>query len=75
MRLFGTITGEVDRFDRADWMTPPFDLAWRASVTVSATVIRRAPTAASGTMRRGASAASDVLRRSATATSDKIRRH
>lgn len=28
MRLFGVVDGTVDRFDRAGWMTPPFDVAF-----------------------------------------------
>jgi hypothetical protein len=27
VRLFGRVTGIVDRFDRAEWLTLPFDLA------------------------------------------------
>lgn len=29
MRLFGQVDGAVDRRDRAGWLTPPFDLAFR----------------------------------------------
>lgn len=25
MRLFGKVDGQINRFDRAEWMTPPFD--------------------------------------------------
>ena len=28
MRLFGKINAAIDRFDRAQWMSAPFDLAW-----------------------------------------------
>lgn len=28
MRLFGVVDGTVDRKDRAQWMTPVFDLAF-----------------------------------------------
>jgi len=28
MRLFGKVDGVVDRFDRAGWLSLPFDLAW-----------------------------------------------
>lgn len=28
MRLFARPNGSVDRYDRAAWLTPPFDLAW-----------------------------------------------
>lgn len=28
MRLFGKVDGTIDRFDRAGWMTGPFDLAF-----------------------------------------------
>lgn len=31
MRLFALPDGLVNRFDRAQWMTPPFDLAWFTS--------------------------------------------
>jgi hypothetical protein len=30
VRLFGKVNGVIDRFDRAAWMTPPFDLAFLA---------------------------------------------
>lgn len=30
MRLFGKVDNTVDRFDRAQWLTPPFDLAFSA---------------------------------------------
>lgn len=30
MRLFGKIDGSVNRFDRAQWLTSPFDLAFVA---------------------------------------------
>lgn len=32
MRLFGTITGGIGRHDRAEWLSPPFDLSWVAVV-------------------------------------------
>lgn len=43
MRLFGTVTGSIDRFDRAEWLTPIFDKAFGAPVvldfpTIAATV-------------------------------------
>ena len=28
MRLFGKVDGVIDRFDRAEWLSPPFDGAW-----------------------------------------------
>ena len=28
MRTVAKVDGNVDRFDRALWLTPPFDLAW-----------------------------------------------
>lgn len=28
MRLFGKVDGIIDRYDRAEWMTPPFDGAF-----------------------------------------------
>lgn len=28
MRLFGKVDSAVNRFDRAQMMTPPFDLSW-----------------------------------------------
>lgn len=31
MRLFGKRDGAVDRLDRAEWLTPPFDLAFSAA--------------------------------------------
>ena len=30
MRLFGKVDGTVDRYDRAGWLTPIFDLAFGA---------------------------------------------
>ena len=32
MRLFGKIDGSINRFDRAQWLTSPFDLAFLAPV-------------------------------------------
>ena len=32
MRLFGKVDGSINRFDRADWLTMPFDLSWLATV-------------------------------------------
>jgi len=32
VRLFGKVDGSVDRFDRAAWLTPPFDLAWGTGI-------------------------------------------
>jgi len=40
MRLFGKVDGTIDRFDRAGWLTLPFDLAFAAAV-VPAVVVRR----------------------------------
>lgn len=48
MRLFGTVTGTVTRFDRAEWLTPIFDLALGAAVVVeviTVTVILYVPNA------------------------------
>jgi len=28
MRIFGKVDNTIDRFDRAQWLTPPFDLAF-----------------------------------------------
>lgn len=30
MRLFGKVDGSIDRYDRAEWLTGPFDLAFAA---------------------------------------------
>lgn len=41
MRLFGTLTGTITRFDRAEWLTPIFDRAFDApaeAVTVAVTL-------------------------------------
>ena len=73
MRLFGKLLGIVEEYDRAEWQTPPFDLAWRSRVS-TAENIRRAATATGGTVKRAATAASDTIRRSPTAASDKVRR-
>jgi hypothetical protein len=35
MRLFGKVDGTVDRFDRAEWLTPPFDLAFSTAVAIA----------------------------------------
>ena len=32
MRLFGKANGTIDRHDRAEWLTPPFDGAYQAVV-------------------------------------------
>jgi hypothetical protein len=31
MRLFGKVDGTIDRFDRAGWLTPPFDMAFSST--------------------------------------------
>jgi hypothetical protein len=74
MRLFGRLDGTIDRYDRADWLTPPFDLAFstrfvtpsviRREQTADGTPLRRAP-ASSGTIRRPASPSSVAVRRAA----------
>ena len=33
MRLFGKVNGTIDRFDRAGWLTRPFDGAFRSTAT------------------------------------------
>lgn len=38
MRLFGKVDGVIDRFDRAEWLTMPFDLAF-AEVVVEPDLI------------------------------------
>lgn len=48
MRLFGKLTGTVDRYDRAEWLTPIFDRAFDAPApipTVAATVYGPYPNA------------------------------
>ena len=32
MRLFGKLYSTIDRFDRAEWLTPPFDLYTRTYI-------------------------------------------
>lgn len=32
MRLFGKIDGAINRYDRAEWLTLPFDLAFETPV-------------------------------------------
>lgn len=32
MRLFGKVDGNIDRHDRAEWLSLPFDLAWLNSI-------------------------------------------
>ena len=32
MRLFGKVDNTVDRYDRAEWITPPFDSTFRVRV-------------------------------------------
>lgn len=32
MRLFGIVDGSVDRYDRAQWLTIPFDLAFQQNI-------------------------------------------
>ncbi len=39
MRLFGIVDGTVDRFDRAGWLTMPFDIAFAPLVTGPFTVV------------------------------------
>lgn len=40
MRLFGKVDGAIDRFDRAEWLTGPFDLSWGAPVIILTPVER-----------------------------------
>jgi len=42
MRLFGKVNSAIDRFDRAGWVTPPFDLEL-SSVVVNTTVLSLVP--------------------------------
>lgn len=39
MRLFGKVDGHINRFDRAGWLTTPFDLAF----AISNLIFRRTP--------------------------------
>jgi hypothetical protein len=41
VRLFGKANGSIDRFDRAEWLTPPFDLDLRAVAPGHGGVARR----------------------------------
>lgn len=34
MRLFGKVDGTIDRYDRADWLSMPFDLAFGSAATL-----------------------------------------
>lgn len=34
MRLFGTVNDGIDRYDRAEWLTPPFDLTWSSGAVL-----------------------------------------
>jgi hypothetical protein len=73
MRLFGKITGAVDRYDRADWLTPPFDLAF-STTFATPTVIRRAPSTAFTAIRRSPSESTTAIRRPPSSASTVIRR-
>ena len=39
MRLFGKVNSTIDRFDRATWMTPPFDQAFSTAAVIISQVI------------------------------------
>lgn len=74
MRLVHAPDGSVDRYDRALWLTIPFDLAFAAPAVTAPTIIRRAPASTSTHMRRSAASDDERLRRSAATTSNVIRR-
>lgn len=38
MRLFGKVDGNVDRLDRAAWLTVPFDLSFATGISGEATL-------------------------------------
>ena len=44
MRLFGKVDGSVDRYDRAEWLSMPFDLAWANAVVAGPYYIGAAQT-------------------------------
>jgi hypothetical protein len=73
MRLFGKIDGKIDRFDRAGWLTMPFDLAFSMRFTAPA-VIRRAPSTVTSPIRRAASESITVIRRAPSSAPTVIRR-
>lgn len=66
MLLFGVPDGQVDRFDRAAWLTGPFDLAFIVEQNPTQpsgdTVVRR-HNVGSSTRRRAADVADSVRRR------------
>lgn len=73
MRLVHAPDGSVDRYERALWLTIPFDLAFALPAVTPPTVIRRSA-AAADTHIRSAPAPSTRLRRGPATTPDKIRR-
>ncbi len=54
MRLFGKVNSLIDRFDRAEWMTLPFDLSLRVNEPAT---IKHGVSLASGISKSDASAA------------------
>jgi len=74
MRLMHAPDGTVNRFDRALWLTLPFDMAMAGPATVAGpTVIRRASHAAADPLRRGSGSDATAVRRQ-TASASVIRR-
>ncbi len=75
MRLFAKIDGLTNtRFDRAAYLTPPFDLQIAGSPSTVGPAVRRSASEVGDVIRRPASAASDVIRRSASGTTSTLKR-
>ena len=73
MRLFGETDGLLDRFDRAEWMTPPFDLSLLGTAITPSTSVRRAPTTVATPLRSAPTEAATFIRRAPTEVATVIR--
>lgn len=58
MRLFGKVDGGVNRFDRAEWLTPPFDIAFK--------IPPPAPSSGSNLLRKGMARLTATLKQHAS---------
>ena len=68
MRLFGKVDGEINRFDRAMYLTRPFDLSWRTVavvVTIESATISPRIAARGKAVPRGAVESTDATPRTA----------
>ena len=73
MRLVHAPDGSIDRYDRALWLTVPFDMAFEPPAVTASPTIRRGPSVAGSGVRRGSSGAGSTIRRTSAGDTE-IRR-